>query len=139
MHQEVVKKIRLLRKEKGFDSIDMAEKLHITKSAYERLESGKTLTWSKYLEDILNIFEVTIEDFFNDIGSKVNITNKKGAYGNSYIAKDFIFDNKETYEKLENLYKEIIKEKNDEIQYLKNCIEEKDKIIYSKSLMSDKN
>ena len=139
MHQEVVKKIRLLRKEKGFDSIDMAEKLHITKSAYERLESGKTLTWSKYLEDILNIFEITIEDFFNDIGSKVSITNKKGAYGNSYIAKKNIFDNKETYEKLENLYKGIIKEKNDEIQYLKNCIEEKDKIIYAKTLMSDKN
>jgi transcriptional regulator with XRE-family HTH domain len=139
MHQDVVKKIKLLRKEKGFDSLDMAEKLHITKSAYERLESGKTLTWSKYLEDILNIFEVTIEDFFNDIGRKVNITNKKGSFGNSYNAKDFNFDNKKAYDKLENLYKEIIKEKNDEIQYLKNYIEEKDKIIYSKSLMYHKN
>ena len=55
MHTEVIRKIKKLRIEKGLSQIDMAEKLHIDKSAYTRLESGKTFSWAKYLEDLLNM------------------------------------------------------------------------------------
>lgn len=77
MHQEIIEKIRKLRKKKGFDYLDMAEKLNISKDSYTRLESGKTLTWAKYIEDILQILEISAEDFFNGIGSKSKSQIKK--------------------------------------------------------------
>ena len=121
----------MLRKEQGYDALDMAEKLNITKSAYERLESGKTLTWAKYLEDILNALNISANEFFKDIGNNINISNNEGSYGNSYIANGFIFESKELLGKLENLYKAILLEKNDEIVALKANIVEKDKFIQS--------
>lgn len=54
----------------------MAEKLNIDKSAYARLESGKTFRWAQYFEYILSIFELTPEKFFEGIGSNIIMTNQ---------------------------------------------------------------
>ena len=53
MHKDIVKRIRKLRKDKNFSTQEMAERLNIDLSAYTRLESGKTYTWAKYLDDLL--------------------------------------------------------------------------------------
>ena len=88
MNDQVVTKIRKIRKEKGITQLQMAEKLNIDASAYARLETGVTLTWAKYLDDILSIFELTPEKFFEGIGSNIIITNQQGSYsygGNSNV------------------------------------------------------
>ena len=43
MNREVVEKIKRLRISKGLNHLDMADKLNITRSAYQRLESGETI------------------------------------------------------------------------------------------------
>ena len=67
MNQEIVKKLRQLRIEKGFSKQDMAEKLRIELSAYIRLESGRVNTWGKYFREICLIFKINPSEFFDDI------------------------------------------------------------------------
>ena len=69
MHQEIVKKIRKLRIEKGWSKQDMAEKLNIELSAYNRLESGKAKTWGKYFEELCQLFAINPSEFFKDISA----------------------------------------------------------------------
>ena len=47
MNQEIVEKIKRLRISKGLNHLDMADKLNVTRSAYQRLESGETYSWAK--------------------------------------------------------------------------------------------
>ena len=57
MNQEIVEKIKRLRISKGLNHVDMADKLHVTRSAYQRLESGETYSWAKYLDELMAILE----------------------------------------------------------------------------------
>ena len=67
MNQEIVKKLKKLRVEKGFSKQDMAEKLNIELSAYIRLESVRVNTWGKYFKEICLIFKINPSEFFDDI------------------------------------------------------------------------
>jgi len=126
MHTKIVKRIRQLRVEKDFSPIQMAEKLNIDLSAYKRLEAGKTLTWAKYLEELLIIFDSSIEDFFEGLGSSINVTNKKGSYlGNNGHVENLYSENKEKSEKLNEQYESRLKDKDSEIEFLKKIIESK--------------
>jgi transcriptional regulator with XRE-family HTH domain len=117
MNQEIVDKIKRLRVAKGLNHLDMAVKLNITRSAYQRLESGQTYSWAKYLDELMTIFETTPNDFFSDIGKKTYYqTNNTGAVG--YIVETLIQDNKETIEKL-------IAAKDEQIVLLKSILEKK--------------
>lgn len=89
----------------------MSERLSIDNSAYTRLESGKTLTWAKYLEDLLCIFEVTPESFFEGMGKNVKITNNEGSYGGNLHVENLNAENKEKDKKIEQLYLERLKDK----------------------------
>ena len=71
MNQEIVEKIKRLRISKGLNHVDMADKLHVTRSAYQRLESGETYSWAKYLDELMTILETTPNDFFSDTGKKM--------------------------------------------------------------------
>ncbi len=122
MHSEIVKKIKKIRVEKGISTLQMAEKLHIDPTAYTRLESGKTNSWSKYFEDILNIFDISPEIFFEGVGKNINITNKKGSFGGNANIENLYLDNKEKTEKIEKLYEERLKDKDQMIEQLKSII-----------------
>jgi transcriptional regulator with XRE-family HTH domain len=114
MNHEIVEKIKRLRVAKGLNHLDMADKLHITRSAYQRLESGETYSWAKYLDEIMSILETTPNDFFSDIGKRrYNQTNNTGGVG--YIVETLIQDNKEVYEKL-------ITAKDEQIALLKSLL-----------------
>jgi transcriptional regulator with XRE-family HTH domain len=67
MQQEIIKKIRKLRIEKGISKQEMASRLSIDLSAYNKLESGKANTWGKYFGEILTILEINPSRFFNGI------------------------------------------------------------------------
>ena len=67
MNQEIVKKLKKLRIEKGFSKLDMAEKLRIELSAYIRLESGRVNTWGKYFKEICLIFKINPSEYFVEI------------------------------------------------------------------------
>lgn len=116
MNQEIVEKIKKLRISKGYNHADMADKLNITRSAYQRLESGETYSWAKYFEEILSILETTSKDFFSDIGKKViNQTNESGAIGYVEVLHQ---ENKE-------IYQELLKSKDEQIVLLKEMLNQK--------------
>jgi transcriptional regulator with XRE-family HTH domain len=117
LQTQVITKIKRLRNEKGFSQVQMAEMLNIDKSVYSRIELGQMLSWSKYLEDILNIFKITPDKFFEDIGNKViNQHNYTGA--NGYVVETLHQENKEIYEKL-------IASKDEQIALLKATLNKK--------------
>ena len=116
MNQEIVDKIKKLRISKGYSHNDMADKLHITRSAYQRLESGETYSWAKYFEEITEILDIAPKDFFSDIGKRViNQTNESGSIGNVEVL----------YQENKEVYKELIKSKDDQIELLKKMLEQK--------------
>lgn len=75
MNTLVAEKIKRLRKSKGFSQEDMAEKLHISQSAYARIENGESNSWSIYLEKLSEIFEVKPENFVSDDSNNFNNQN----------------------------------------------------------------
>lgn len=116
MNQEIVEKIKRLRISKGLNHVDMADKLHVTRSAYQRLESGETYSWAKHLDELMAILETTPNEFFSDIGKKtINQTNNSGSIGYVEILHQ---ENKEVYEKL-------IASKDEQIVFLKELLQNK--------------
>ena len=125
MNNQVVTKIRKIRKEKGITQIQMAERLNIDPSAYARLETGVTFTWAKYLEDILSIFELTPEKFFEGMTSNIIITNHQGSYGGNANVEHLHAENKEANLKLiEKLERENAHLRS-EIDFLMRLLEKK--------------
>jgi transcriptional regulator with XRE-family HTH domain len=123
MQTQIVTRIRKLRKEKGFTQPQMAEKLNIDQSAYARLEQGETNSWAKYFEDLLHIFEITPEKFFEGIETKVVINNHNECTysGNSNVEHQHS-ENQELYEKLMEQYEKRQKDKDEQITLLKEEI-----------------
>jgi transcriptional regulator with XRE-family HTH domain len=114
MNTEITSKIRELRLKKGLNHQEMADKLHITKSAYQRLEAGETYSWAKYLDELLGVFELSAKDFFKDVGKKhFHQNNYEGSVG---YAENLYQENKEILEKL-------LKSKDDQIALLNRTIE----------------
>lgn len=123
MHKKIVEKIKTLRTEKGIDVQTMADMLHIDLTTYKRLEKGTTLTWSKYLEDILVTLGITQEEFFSDIANSISIRNKNGSFGSYNLSVENIFaENKEMSKKIEELHQERAKD-------LEKRLADKEKII----------
>jgi transcriptional regulator with XRE-family HTH domain len=123
MHRRIVEKIKSLREKKGIDIKTMADKLHVDLTTYKRLEKGTTLTWSKYLEDILDALDISQEEFFSDIVSTISIKNNNGSFGSYNLSIENLFaENKEKSQKIHELFEERIKDS-------EKRLEDKDKII----------
>lgn len=66
MKTKVGKRIHNLREQRGFSQEDHAEKVNISRSAYEGIENGKSNSWATQLENISTIFEVESEYFLRE-------------------------------------------------------------------------
>jgi transcriptional regulator with XRE-family HTH domain len=116
LQSQIVSKIRRLRHEKGLSQFQMADRLNMEKSVYARLETGKTYSWAKYLEDLLTVFEITPDKFFEDIGKNVVIHNSNCPYGGNAHVGNLYAENREVYEKL-------LAAKDEQIALLKKMME----------------
>ncbi|GHV58367.1 hypothetical protein FACS1894182_10330 [Bacteroidia bacterium] len=126
MQTQIVSKIRKLRRDKGFTQLQMADKLNIEQSAYARLEQGETNTWAKYFEDLLTIFEITPERFFEGIESKVVINNhNECTYTGSANVEHQYSANQDIYDKLLEQYEKHLAAKDEQIALLKSLLEKK--------------
>lgn len=122
MHTQVVEKIKKLRREKGIEPKIMADKLNISISAYNKLEAGKTMSWAKYINEILNELDLSAEEFFKDISNGINIVNRKGSFGGNIHVENLFAENKDKSKKIEELYEERLKDSD-------KRLDDKDKII----------
>jgi len=67
MNRKVVEKIKSLRVAGKLTQDYMAEKLNISRSAYQKIESGDSHVWAKYMGKLMDIFGTTSEKFFSNI------------------------------------------------------------------------
>lgn len=79
----VTQKIRFLREQKKLRHEDMAERLGISPSTYQRLESGETKMDVKRLQKIAEVLDVNPDDLLNSEPIVFNVSdNSGGAYAN---------------------------------------------------------
>lgn len=58
MNKTIGNKIHTLRKEKGWPLEELALKLHISKSALQRMEKGETNAWSDHIIKLSDVFQI---------------------------------------------------------------------------------
>ncbi len=80
----VTQKIRFLREQKKLRHEDMAERLGISPSTYQRLESGETKMDVERLQKIAEVLEVSPDELLNSEPIVFHVSNNSGgphAYG----------------------------------------------------------
>lgn len=81
MNTTIGKRIRTYREEKGFSQEELAEKLHISRSTYQRIENGETNSWINHIEKICTSLEVNLDEIlkpeegYTQINSNNELTN----------------------------------------------------------------
>ncbi|MCI3939322.1 helix-turn-helix domain-containing protein [Chryseobacterium aahli] len=75
MNTTIGKRIRTYREEKGFSQEELAEKLHISRSTYQRIENGETNSWINHIENICTSPEVKLDDILKPDEGFVQVNN----------------------------------------------------------------
>lgn len=108
-------KIRKLRDSLGYSQEFVAAKMGIAQNTYSKIESGQSPLTIERAKKLGEIFDVEPDFFFSDDSGIVNHN-----HGNDY---KFII-NPETYiENQKELFEMLIKEKDEQILYLKTELE----------------
>jgi transcriptional regulator with XRE-family HTH domain len=107
---DLVKKTRY---EKNYSQDHIAKKLGITQKAYSKIENNETKLNVDTLTRIAEILEVDVASFFSSNEKPVLNDFSTRTGGDNVIYKN------NSIEKIEELYKEIIKAKDSEIETLK--------------------
>lgn len=97
----------------------MAEKLHISQSAYARIESGESSSWIHHIEKLSEIFDMKPENF---------LSYETNNFSNLDQLVGFAFQNVGTIttinsflsEKLVEQYEERIKELKEQVEFWKD-------------------
>jgi transcriptional regulator with XRE-family HTH domain len=122
-----LKKVRL---EKNFSQDFLAKKLGITQKAYSKIENNETKLNVEVLQRVSEIMEVPIEIFFQNAPQPIlnDFSNRTG--GDNVIYKNTSTD------KIEELYKDLLKSKDEiidskksEIEFLKNLNEKLEELL----------
>lgn len=112
MNALIGKKLQTLRKERGFSQEQIADKLHISQSAYARIESGESHSWANHIQKICETYEITPEELVSNESIVINHNQQGGNSTNAIIINQLS-------EKLIQQYEERIKEKDEIIKDLK--------------------
>lgn len=75
MNTTIGKRIRAFREEKGFSQEELAEKLHVSRSTYQRIENGETNSWINHIENICTSLDVNLDDILKPEEGFVQVNN----------------------------------------------------------------
>ncbi len=123
MNTVIGNKLRSLRKAKGFSQEQTADYLHISQSAYARMESGESNSWASLIEPICSLFEIEPNELLKNEPILINNNQKGGNFSNSMIINQLSEKLINNYENQTMDLKLQIKELKD--QLVKNEEEEK--------------
>ena len=115
-------KIRSLREKKGFTQEEIAEHLHISPSAYARMERGESNSWASHLERLCSLFDISVSELFNTDHVVFNHKAKGDYAQNNAVNNGYIIN--QLSEKLIDQYEARIAEKNAIISEQKEQINE---------------
>ncbi len=118
MNRKIIKNIKKIRTAKGLTQDFVADRLNITRSAYQKIEAGDSYAWAKYLDRLVDILDITPKDLFDDIEQFINKNNKAFDLNVIEYIEVLHQENKDIYEKL-------ISVKDEQIAFLKNLLEER--------------
>ena len=113
MNSIVGERLKEFRLKKGFTQEVMADLLCLSQSAYARMESGQTNSWTNHLPKICEVLEIDPNELLTAQSLIIN-QDQKGTTSNS----TFII--KQLYEKLIEQFEKRIQEKDIKIQELRN-------------------
>jgi len=119
MTNSVAEKIRKLRKAKGFSQEDMTDRLHISQSAYARIENGESHSWAAHIERLSEILEVKPENLLTDETNNFSSLDQLGGFAFQNVGTITTI-NSFLSEKLVEQYEERIKELKDQVDYWKS-------------------
>ncbi|MDR7209781.1 helix-turn-helix transcriptional regulator [Flavobacterium piscis] len=111
MNAVIGNKLKQLRKNKGMSQEQVADYLHVSQSAYARMESGESHSWASHINDICQVFEIAPEELVKSEGVVIN-NNQQGGGGYIQIVNQLS-------EKLIDQYEERIKELKEVIEDLR--------------------
>jgi transcriptional regulator with XRE-family HTH domain len=115
--ERIIRKIREVRKQKGYSNDAMAVDLDMSTSAYNKLERMETvLTLERFLR-IRDILQIPYSDFFECNGNSYQQDLKDSSIGH-YEVQNLYQENREVYEKL-------VQSKDEQIAFLKDLLEKK--------------
>jgi transcriptional regulator with XRE-family HTH domain len=123
MTNNVAEKIKRLRKSKGFSQDNMAERMHISQSAYARIETGESHFWAAHIEKLSEILEVKPEDFLTDETNNFSNLDQLGGFAFQNVGTITTI-NSFLSEKLVEQYEERIAELKEQVDYWKNKSED---------------
>lgn len=123
MNIQIGNKIRRLRENKGFSQEEMAEKLHISRSAYSRIENGETNSWVNHIEKLCENLDVKPEELLLNTENLYQTNNDSSAvqtntHQDTHITINHLSD------KVIELYEERIKELKEQVEYWKSKTQE---------------
>jgi transcriptional regulator with XRE-family HTH domain len=119
MNKIIGKKIHVLRDQKGFSQEQLADKLHISQSAYSRMENGETNSWVDNLKKICQVLDVKPEDLVATEGLVQNNSDSASAVQN-HTQHDTHITINHLSEKVIELYEDKIKLLENQISLLEN-------------------
>jgi transcriptional regulator with XRE-family HTH domain len=120
---DVLKRIKEIRRKKGFSHEYMAHRLGISQPAFSKIEKNETVLSVDRLFKIAVILEISVDDIL-----EINPNNKKNSLDDiSVIVRQEVeclyqYD-KEKSEKIEFLYEERLKDKDSMIAQLQSIID----------------
>jgi transcriptional regulator with XRE-family HTH domain len=109
----------MFRERKGLSQEMMADRLHISRSAYGRIETGETNNWANHIESLCRELEINLEDLFASDGLVQNNSGNASAVQN-HTQHDTHITINQLSDKIIELYEEKIKFLEAEIRSLKN-------------------
>ena len=109
-------KLKTLRTAKGFEPIDIAEKLGISKSTYGRYERNETVPDGNMLEKIAEVYEIDLVELLSD--EKIILSSKqKGGTSNNALIINQLSD--KLFEQYESRIVDLKEQNNDLKERLK--------------------
>jgi len=105
-------KLKKLRRAKKWSQLQVAGFLHISQSAYVRMEKGQSASWAIHLVKLCQIFEITPQDLVRkETGTLIN-KQRLTETGLFNVYRKIIRKYELQIKELEDVIKELKKEKN---------------------------
>ncbi|AZA61695.1 helix-turn-helix domain-containing protein [Chryseobacterium indoltheticum] len=114
MNTSIGKRIRSYREERGFSQEELAEKLNISRSTYQRIENGETNSWINHIENICTSLDVELDDILKPEEGYTQI-NRNNEQTNDNNASGMIQNQTNNYNSSDKLTESLL----DQITFLK--------------------
>lgn len=119
-------KLRALRSEKGFSTLQIAERLDISDSTYRRYESDKSFPDIITLEKIAKIYDRDFTELLPEALTIINNNSGENANNAGYVMNQFLSEKlQEQFDERCRQYEISIQDKDAEIAFLRSLVQKK--------------